>query len=659
MGTIQFTPTAADAGLIPSLTVRDEVTSRLDVVLKAAPSAGIDPWKADLIGGVLKGIPLDAILMAVERAGPGLGALGKTIIYRQWIAANDSTSPLLHVAWFNLGEASTRAGKPGDAAVAYGNALTLRPDMHVAAINLGLLLEANGQPDQALVTWDRAVQAGTASLALQVQQARLLEKLGRLGEAEKVLHRVLLRDPAQPDIIFHWVHLRQETCQWPVAPSDVPGVTAAELLASAGPLGILALTDDIEMQTEAAAAWVARHTQPTLRHLAPLMPYSHRRIRIGYLSSDFGSHAVSYLIAELLERHDRCRFEVFGYCSSQDDGTELRQRILAAFDHCRFISGISDAAAAQVIRNDEIDILIDLNGITDGNRLQVLRWKPAPIQATYLGFVGSVPIPELDYLLCDRLVIPAEYEAAYQPKPLPIGRFYQANDSKRGHGRPMSRAEAGLPANGFVFCCFAKHYKITEAIFGAWMTILKRADRAILWLAKDNPYSEANLLEEARGTGIAGSRLIFSERVDREPYLRRLGAADLFLDTFPYNAGTVASDAIRMNLPLVTISGKAFAARMAGRLLHAIDAGKGICTSLDHYIDMAVQLATDQAAYERYQALFTDPAWDRTIGDIATFTKDYEETWIELIDRSARHPRAGQSGVDGAIFPRRCIQAGA
>jgi predicted O-linked N-acetylglucosamine transferase (SPINDLY family) len=221
----------------------------------------------------------------------------------------------------------------------------------------------------------------------------------------------------------------------------------------------------------------------------------------------------------------------------------------------------------------------------------------------------------------------------------------------------MCRAEAGLPSGAFVFCCFAKHYKITEEIFGAWTTILRRAEGAILWLAKDNAYSEANLLEAARRDGIAGSRLIFSERVDTDPYLSRLGAADLFLDTFPYNAGTVASDAIRMRLPLITISGQAFAARMAGRLLHAIDAGDGICTTFDHYIDMAVQLATDQAAYERYKALFTDRAWDRTIGDIATFTKDYEETWLELIDRGTRYPRAGQSGADGSIFHRRCTPA--
>ena len=336
-GAIQFTPRVPDAGLIPCLSVHDEVTPRLDIVLKTAPFADADPWNAELIRELLKGIPLDEILMAVERGGPGLGALGETIIYRQWIAANDSALPLPHVAWFNLGEALTRAGKPGDAAVAYGNALTLRPDMHVAAINLGLLLEANGQPDQALATWAHAIQSGTASLALEIQQARLLEKLGKLGEAEKVLHRVLLRDPAQPDIIFHWVHLRQATCQWPVAPPDVPGVMAVELLTRAGPLGILALTDNIEQQTDAAAAWVARQTQPAPRRLAPLMPYSHRRIKIGYISSDFTDHAVGQLIAELFERHDRCHFEVFGYCSSQSDETELRKRILAAFDHCRFI----------------------------------------------------------------------------------------------------------------------------------------------------------------------------------------------------------------------------------------------------------------------------------------------------------------------------------
>jgi predicted O-linked N-acetylglucosamine transferase (SPINDLY family) len=196
------------------------------------------------------------------------------------------------------------------------------------------------------------------------------------------------------------------------------------------------LNGNQQLQSEAAASWVRRKTVPLRERLAPPAPYEHARIRIGYMSSDFCSHAMSYLITELFERHDRTRFEVFGYCASKDDGTQLRQRVLAAFDHHRIIRTLSDEEVARLIRADEIDVLIDLNGLTDGSRLAVLRWRPAPVQATYLGFIGPLPLPELDYLFCDTTVIPPEYEAAYQPKALPIAPIYQVNDSRRTVGRP-------------------------------------------------------------------------------------------------------------------------------------------------------------------------------------------------------------------------------
>jgi predicted O-linked N-acetylglucosamine transferase (SPINDLY family) len=604
----------------------------------ASPTSDVNAsWDSEEVRLRLKDTPFDAILSAIERARPDIERSSEIAVYEQWIGANNGANPLLYAAWFNLGVLFAAAGNQVDAAIAYGNALALRPDMHAAAINLGLLLERSGQPEQALATWKRAAQPDEVRVALEIQQGRLLEKLGRLEEAEKILRRVLTTNPAQPDVLHHWIHIRQKSCQWPVLGSDIPGLSATDLLRGSGPLGILALTDDIDLQREAAAAWVARKTQPAPRRLAPAAPFPHPRIRIGYMSSDFCSHAMSYLITELFERHDRSRFEVFGYCSSPEDGTELRKRVLAAFDHHRIIRTLSDEQAAQIIRDDEIDILIDLNGITDGSRVAVLRWRPAPIQATYLGFIGPLPMPELDYLLCDKVSIPPEHQSCYQPRPLPIARIYQANDSKRTIGRPLSRAEAGLPEDGFVLCCFTKHFKITEEMFSAWMSILQQSPRAVLWLAKDNPYSQANMLQAARRARVADERLIFSDRADPDLYLSRLGVADLFLDTFPYNAGTVASDAIRMRLPLVTLCGNAFASRMAASLLHGAGALQGITTSMAKYIATAVRLANDPIEYARYKALFTDQAWHQTIGDIARFTADYEETWCRIVhDMRAR-----------------------
>jgi predicted O-linked N-acetylglucosamine transferase (SPINDLY family) len=631
MENFQLQPNAlADAQSLAGASPQTDIAAWLDGFLAALGSGAMAPELAQESLSRLRDASFDEILAAITRAQPGLGNAAEIAFYQRWIEANP-TSQLLWAAWFNTGVVCAREGNNGNAAIAYNNTLLLRPDTHAAAINLGLLLEASGQAEQALATWQRAVQPDAVRVALEVQQGRLLERLGRLDEAERILHRALLTDPVQQDVLHHWLHIRQKMCLWPVALLDVPGYSERQLMRSCGPLGVLALTDDIELQTEAAAAWINRKTEPAPRRLAPEKPYLHERIRIGYMSSDFCSHAMSYLITELFERHDRKRFEIFGYCASHEDGTQLRQRVVAAFDHFRIIRTLSDEQAAQVIRDDEIDVLIDLNGITDGSRMAVLRWRPAPIQATYLGFIGPVPLPELDYLLCDNLVIPPEHENAYRPQPLAVSRIYQVNDSKRTIGRRMSRAEAGLPEDRFVLCCFSKHYKITEEIFGAWISILQQAEHTVLWLAKDNAYAQANLIAAAKCAGIAEERLIFSDRADPDLYMSRLGLADLFLDTFPYNAGTVASDAMRMGLPLVTLCGQSFVSRMAASLLHAMGASQGITTSLAKYVETAVRLAKDPVAYTQYKALFTTEAWNGSIGNIERFTAEFEDTWTRVV----------------------------
>ena len=427
------------------------------------------------------------------------------------------------------------------------------------------------------------------------------------------------------------MHIRQKACRWPVLLADMPGLSSEALLQQAGPLGLLALTDDVDVQREVIADWIARKIAPVPGGLGPVTRYRHDRIRIGYLSSDFCRHAMSFLVAELFEHHDRGRFEIYGYCSTLEDGSEIRRRVVAGFDHHRIIRDLSDEQAARIIRDDEIDILIDLNGLTAHTRLAILRWRPAPIQATYLGFIGPVPMPEIDYLFCDDFVVPRERAASYRPTPLSIGRIYQANDSKRESGAAMTRTQAGLPEDAFVLCCFSNSYKITEAMFAAWLSIMRNADRSVLWLAVDNRWAQANLLAQAERVGIAAARIVFAGRTSPELYMSRLGVADLFLDTFPYNAGTIASDAIRMGLPLLTRAGASFASRMAGSMLHAIDANQGITHSLEEYVERGTVLATQPEAYAAYRKHFNEDAWMRALGNIHRFTREFESRLTDLV----------------------------
>ena len=389
------------------------------------PDAGVMPADPDPTPPLqLETAAFGQVVQAVDRIGANHGDPAAIALYRGWIAVNAGGVPMLHGAWFNLGVELSRTGASADAILAYRSALALKPDFHPAAINLGLLLEQQGQPDAALQTWGQAIQPDAARTALINQRARLLEQTGRLAEAEQALRASLLTDPAQPDAVQHWLHIRQKMCEWPVLTEIIPGLSRQDLLMQCGPLAALALTDRVAEQHAICADWLRRKTAPAPERLSPPRGYRHKRIRLGYMSSDFCRHAMSYLIAELFERHDRDRFEVFGYCTTLDDGSEIRQRIIGAFDHFTSIRPLSDEAAARRIREDEIDILIDLNGLTAGSRLQILRWRPAPLQATYLGFIGPVPLPELDYLFCDSIVIPPSVAGSYAPQPLHIAEIY-------------------------------------------------------------------------------------------------------------------------------------------------------------------------------------------------------------------------------------------
>jgi predicted O-linked N-acetylglucosamine transferase (SPINDLY family) len=292
---------------------------------------------------------------------------------------------------------------------------------------------------------------------------------------------------------------------------------------------------------------------------------------------------------------------------------------------------MSDEQLAHTIRQDEIDILIDLNGITQGTRLAALRWRPAPVQVTYLGYIGAIPLPDLDYMVADEFVIPKDRAHLYHPAPLYLPGSYQVNDSKLPIGAPMSRAELGLPDDKFVFCCFSNNYKITEEIFGAWVEILKRTDNSVLWVMADNEWSRGNMAARMAAAGIDLQRLIFAGRVDPAQYLSQLRCANLFLDTFPYNAGTTASDALRMGLPIVTYSGQSFVGRMAGSLLHALGMDRGITHTIPDYINRAVELASDADLYKDYRSALDQGAWTEILGNTEKVTANMEDLYRSIV----------------------------
>jgi len=578
-----------------------------------------------------------APLRAIGLSGAAGAAEDGELLLRLWLARHGEHAASFG-AWFNLGALLLARGERAEAADAFAAALRRRPDLHAASVNLGLALEQQGAREQAIEAWRRALPPPELRRALHTHLGRSLEEAGRLAEAAEELRAALLIEPDQPDVQQHWLHLRQRMAAWPVLEPAMPGLPERVQAMNVGPLGALALHEDPAAQREVAAAWLARKVPAAPERLAPEGGYPPRdRIRLGYLSSDFCRHAVSLLMAGVFERHDRGAFEVFGYDTAPaDDGSDVRARVLAALDHHRPCAALGDEAAARLIRADEIDVLVDLNGLTRGARPGILRWKPAPAQATYLGYIGSVPLPELDWLLCDAVSIPEAEEAHYAPRPLRIEGCYQANDDRAPELPSVSREGEGLPERGVVFACFSHHYKITPAVFAAWAEVMRRAGPdSVLWLLDGGPESRANLFARWAEAGLAAERLLFAPRAEPAHYLARLGLADLFLDTWPCNAGAAASDALRMGVPIVTLAGRAFAGRMAASLLTSVGlADTCVARDAEDYVRRAVVLAGNGAARAAMRAhLTTGGAWARSLGNTEDFVRRFEAALKRMVLR--------------------------
>lgn len=591
----------------------------------------VDPRQQQAVQRAVQGLDLIALIGLAEGLPPERAAA----LYGIWLVAQGE-SPAACVVWFNLGVLHMKAGRPAEAILAYRRALQIKPDLTEASINLGTALESAGEVEAALATWRGALPSPANRKVLHNQLGRVLEGQGRLGAAAEELRASLLIDPDQPDVIQHLVHARQRMAAWPPQDLQLPGLDCAKAARHCGPLAALALFDDPVAQAATAAEWIARKVAAQGGPLAPPDGYRHDRLRIGFLSTDFCRHAMSFLIAALIETLDRQRFEVFAYDASPEDGSEIRARMRAAFDHFTIIKTLTDEAAARRIRADEIDILVDLNGLTKGARLEILRWKPAPVQVTYLGYIGPVPLPELDYLLCDDITIPKGQEAGYAPTPLRLAGCYQANDSRPPLLPQVSRQDEGLPEDAFVFTCVSHHYKVTAKMFGAWCRIVGRVPGSILWLIDDNPESRGALTDCWVSAGLEAERLIFAQRVDPDRYRARMALADLFLDTAPYNAGTIASDALRMGLPMITLQGRAFAGRMASSLLTAVGLPHSIATTLQGYEDLAVDLATNPTRLAQIRDHLQGGAWARTLGDDAGFARRFEAAMLSVWRRPER-----------------------
>lgn len=566
-------------------------------------------------------------------------------LYEHWI--QHTASPLRHLACFNWGTVLDALGRPKEAEHAYRQALELAPNFTQAMLNLGHQLERQGRHDEALAQW-RAIasQAATDAAGLELRlhainnSARLCEQLRRFDQAEAWLKLSLSLNPAQSGPIQHYVHLRQKQCEWPVY-QPVGAVTHYQLLAGTSALAMLSATDDPALHMLAAQRFVLeRVPKAPLAPLHATQPPRSGRIRIGYLSGDLHMHAVGLLTAELYELHDRSRFEVHAFCWSSEDGSPLRARLRSGFDKLWPIGGLNDAAAAQLIAQQGIDVLVDLQGLTSGARPAILGYRGAPVQVSYLGFPGTCGLPGVDWVVADRYVMPPQLLPYSSEQPIYMPECYQVSDRRREVGPTPTRAQCGLPENAFVYCAFNNNFKFTEDVFRAWMRVLHAVPGSVLWLLADNPWAQENMCRAAEAAGVARERLIFAPRVAPPDYLARLQLADLFLDTFPYNGGTTASDVLWMGLPLLTLSGRSYISRMAGSLLTHVGLPDLITTSLDEYERMAVHLGRTPARVASYRRYLVEQGRQSVLFDTPRFVRALEREFerLALAHRAAPKP---------------------
>lgn len=439
------------------------------------------------------------------------------------------------------------------------------------------------------------------------------------------------------DISFGWgtlLHAKMLYCDWHDFDHLLSKVMA---LNDAGrqtsiPFGYQALCDDeasLKICAETATQALSPPSKTPYEHpsWAP-----HQKIRVGYLCGEFREQATSILMTEVWELHDKSKFEIIAFDNGWNDHSPRRKRIQQAFDHLYDISALSDPDAAQLIFDCQIDVLINLNGYFGLGRNQVFAYKPSPVQVNFLGFPATLGAPYMDYLIADEQVIPRSSQIHYTEKIAYVAGCYQPNDAQRqiSH-RQFTRSELCLPEHGFVYCCFNNSYKITPHTFDVWMRILKQVPDSVLWLLSDTPEATANLQNEARLRGIDPDRLVFADRMPNEDHLARHAMADLFLDTWPYNAHTTASDALWAGLPLLTLQGRSFPGRVAGSLLKAVQCEDMVCDSIAAYESKAISLATKTHLLLQAKEALSRGKLQGTLYNTPFFTREFEKVLMQMV----------------------------
>jgi predicted O-linked N-acetylglucosamine transferase (SPINDLY family) len=570
--------------------------------------------------------------------GNALSALRR---YDEALAAYDqaiAARPLLAAAWLGRAAALADLHRFDEAIAALDRALAIRPELARAWLCRGNIFRHLGRIDDALAAYDRALRSDGRLAEAWLARGATFAEIGRHGDALVAYDRAGDINADLDSLAASRLHARMWLCDWRDFDRDCARLLA-DLRGGAAvldPLTALSITPSAADQLQCSTLFVAEHVVPSARQMVARRS-SHDRIRLAYVSPDFRDHPVSYLTVGMIEQHDRSRFDVLAISLSPDKPSATRTRIKDAVPDFIDVGGRSDAEIVELMRTLEIDVAVDLAGLTQGARPNILARRAAPIQVNYLGYPGTLGAAHIDYILADPIVIPADSRRHYAERVVHLPDCFQANDSiRRISERTPARSEVGLPENAFVFCVFHSSYKLNPQMFGVWMDLLRQVDGGVLWLVGDDRRLVENLRREAETRSIDPDRLIFAPRLPYPDHLARHRLADLFLDTFPFNGGTTTSDALWAGLPVVTLSGESFAARMSASLLNAIGLPDLAVQSPTRYEALALNLARDSAALGDIKARLARNRATHPLFDTTRFTRHIERAYAAMWERHQR-----------------------
>jgi predicted O-linked N-acetylglucosamine transferase (SPINDLY family) len=585
-------------------------------------------------------VNVGALLIAEKRHRDALKSLDAALV----------VNPSILQAWNNRGNALSELGRHQEAVASYDKVLALSPGFVEALINRGTALVALRRFEEALASYDQAVRLGPERTDALAGRANALFEMKQYEQAADAYAAALTHDPnyayARGNLLFS----RLYCCDWSSLQADRTAIARGlvEGQRVANPFQAIALFDSPYALQRCATLWMA----DKYPRVTGTLPQAERnadkdKIRIAYLSADFNGHAVATLLAGVWEQHDKARFETTAISYVAGNDGEMRRRVERAFHRVIDVADKSDAEVAALIRQLEIDIAVDLMGYTGECRPRILAQRPAPIQVNFLGFPGTMGAPYMDYIIADSIVVPDEHRPHYSESVVHLPDSYLPADAWRSVSeRRTTRAEAGLPDEGFVFCCFNNSYKFTPEIFGVWMGLLAAVEKSVLWLPPVNAAASRNLRREAVTRGVSEQRLVFAPFLPSDAdHVARLSLADLFLDTLPYNAHSTAVDALWAGVPVLTMRGNAFAGRVAASALSAAGLKDLVATSLEEYAKIALKLAREPQALAAIREKLARNRSTCALFDTTRYTRNLEAAYVRMSQRQ----RAGEPPAHFAV----------